>query len=157
MNKVQVYEEKVNQGLIDCEVFDYIQAEMESLPQAKTIVRHLFTPGLYTRECVMPAGAHIMSEIHNTKHPYFVLCGKAAVVTDSGKVVEWIIGPCKGITYPGTRRLFRIVEDMVLITVHATDIVPADESQEAYDAAVLAVSEQILTKHKNKFLKERTT
>ena len=82
-------------------------------------VTHTFTDGMYIREIFMPKGTLLTSKIHKTKHPYFVMTGKAEVVTDEGVVV--IEAPYHGITQPNTKRVLKIIEDMVWITCHATE------------------------------------
>jgi hypothetical protein len=81
-------------------------------------VKHYFTDGMYVREIFMPKDIIVVSKIHKKKHPYFVLKGKAEVVTDENIVI--IKAPYFGITESGTKRVLKILEDMVWITVHAT-------------------------------------
>ncbi len=80
-------------------------------------LRHIFTPGLYTREIFMPKGSLIVSRIHNTTHTFVVSKGHAAVLVDG--VVEHIKAPYTGITKPGTRRVLFIHEDCIWTTFHA--------------------------------------
>lgn len=119
-------------------------------------LKHTFIPGFYIREIFMPKGVEgkvnlITSRVHNTFHPFFVLKGKVAVYSDNdGEIV--IEAPYSGITTPDTRRVLKIIEDTVWVTVHATDIVPKDDSVEAIEYAANEVSEQILAKHENPLL-----
>lgn len=104
----------------------------------------------------MPKGVEgkvnlITSRVHNTFHPFFVLKGKVAVYSDNdGEIV--IEAPYSGITTPDTRRVLKIIEDTVWVTVHATDIVPKDDSVEAIEYAANEVAEQVLAKHENPLL-----
>ena len=87
---------------------------------------HHFTPGLYSREIFMPAGAVVVSKIHATEHPYVVLKGNLLVYTEDGKWEE-INAPHFGITKPGRRRVLLIGQDTVWITFHPTNKTdPAD-------------------------------
>lgn len=119
-------------------------------------LKHTFIPGFYIREIFMPKGVEgkvnlITSRVHNTFHPFFVLKGKVAVYSDNdGEIV--IEAPYSGITTPDTRRVLKIIEDTVWVTVHATDIVPKDDSVEAIEYAANEVAEQILAKHENPLL-----
>lgn len=69
---------------------------------------------------------------------------------NDGEIV--IEAPYSGITTPDTRRVLKIIEDTVWVTVHATDIVPKDDSVEAIEYAANEVAEQILAKHENPLL-----
>jgi hypothetical protein len=93
-------------------------------------LRHTFTAGppgsgyqLYTREITMPAGALIVSEIHNTCHPFIVSQGRVNVHTQNGQIEE-ITAPHQGITTPNTQRILAVLEDTVWTTTH---IVPEDQ------------------------------
>jgi len=79
---------------------------------------HTFVDGAYVREIRMPKGALLTSKIHKVTHPYFILKGKVAVLTEEGeKLIE---APYYGITLAGTKRLLYILEDTVWVTVHVT-------------------------------------
>lgn len=79
---------------------------------------HEFGDGIYVRTCKLPKGMLLTSKIHKTSHPYFILSGRAKVLTEEG--VKEVVGPCHGITPAGTKRLIFVIEDMVWSTAHAT-------------------------------------
>lgn len=79
---------------------------------------HRFTPGLYSRSCLIPAGALVTSKIHLTRHQFVVLTGDISVFTSEG--VQRITAPYHGITEPGTRRVLFAHADTVWTTFHAT-------------------------------------
>lgn len=81
-------------------------------------LKHSYGDGCYIREIFMPKGTLIVSKIHKKTHPYFVMTGKASVVTEDG--VEIIEAPYQGITMAGTKRALFIHEDMIWTTVHVT-------------------------------------
>lgn len=81
-------------------------------------LKHSYGDGCYIREIFMPKGTLIISKIHKYTHPYFVMKGKASVVTENG--IEVIEAPYQGITQAGTKRALYIHEDMVWTTVHIT-------------------------------------
>lgn len=81
-------------------------------------LKHTFSDSIYIREAVAPKGMLIATKIHKTSHPYFILKGKARVLTEEG-IVE-MEGPCYGITPAGTKRLIYILEDVIWCTCHAT-------------------------------------
>lgn len=81
-------------------------------------LRHSFTPGLYIREISCPKGALVVTKIHKTCHPYFLLKGECSVLTEEG--VKRIKAPYSGITPAGTKRVVFCHEDVVWTTIHAT-------------------------------------
>jgi len=136
---------------------DILEAAMVS--ECEPIIcplKHTFTEGFYIREIFMPKGEEgkvnlITSRVHNTFHPFFVLKGKVAVYSenDGEQIIE---APYSGITTPNTRRVLKIIEDTVWVTVHATDIVPKDNSIESIEEAANMVADKILAKHENPLL-----
>ena len=103
------------------------QEKMRSMPQAMEgreldqycPLKHSYGDGIYVREIFMPKGTLIMSKIHKFTHPYFVLTGKASILTEDG--IQFIEAPFQGMTKAGTKRLLYIYEDMIWITVHVTN------------------------------------
>ena len=80
---------------------------------------HHFMSGMYIRRASAPKGMIFTTQIHKVRHPFFILKGKAKILTDNG--VEILEAPYFGITEPGTKRLMEIVEDIEWYTVHATE------------------------------------
>lgn len=80
---------------------------------------HHFMSGMYIRRAVAPKGMIFTTQIHKVRHPFFILKGKAKILTDNG--VEILEAPHFGITEPGTKRLMEIVEDIEWYTIHATE------------------------------------
>jgi hypothetical protein len=125
-------------------IADWVQAaliggiECGQLTPVYGELRHTFTPGIngtqiYAREITMPAGSLIVSEIHNTCHPYVVSKGRVNVHTPDGQI-EHLTAPHQGITTPGTQRILAVLEETVWTTFH---IVPAEISDpEAIKAAI---------------------
>lgn len=105
------------------EKIDVVAAAMKAAMNAGAMIpvsmepASFFTPGLYIRELPMQANAMWVSKIHRERHPYFILCGRAAVWTDD-KGWREVVAPTWGITEPGTRRVIWTIEDTVWITVH---------------------------------------
>ena len=93
-------------------------------------VRHLFTPGLYSREIFMPAGAVITSAIHKTEHPYVVSQGMCLVYMENEGRWERITAPHRGVTKPMTRRLLIIIRDTVWTTFHPTENEKVEEIED---------------------------
>lgn len=140
-------------------VDDRIDALELAMTECEPVIcplKHTFIPGFYIREVFIPKGRRgkvnlMTTMVHNTFHPFFVLKGKYAVFSenDGEQVIQ---APYSGVTTPGTRRVFRIIKDTVLITVHATDVVPTDNSEEAIEEAVNKVTDVIWEKYENKLL-----
>lgn len=88
-------------------------------------LEHFFGEGTYIRKITMNKGSIIMSVIHTVLHPFFVLKGKATVLSEDGLIN--IEAPHFGMTKPGTQRLLVIHEDMEWYTVHPTEKTDIEE------------------------------
>src|SRR4051812_25860540 len=100
------------------DIIDAIQISMSEMPQVEIKPTHTFLPGMYIREIIMPAGIGAVSKIHNTSHPVFV-CGICDVYNALTNEVVNVYGYWKGITEPGTRRVFKVISETIVTTVHA--------------------------------------
>lgn len=130
---------------------DELELAMQDYEPVDCPLTHTFSPGLYLRTIVMPAGTLITSMIHRTEHQFVVSAGVAMVrVNDE----EWqrIEAPYVGKTYPRTRRVLYIEQTCVWTTVHATEVQPMDQSKEAIEQAVIKIEEIILEPHVNNLL-----
>jgi hypothetical protein len=123
---------------------DEFEAKMARYKPVECPLNHERTPGLYTREILMPALTFVSSMIHKTEHPFFVLQGKVAVWSENDGY-QLIEAPYRGITKPGTRRVLLTYEDTVWVTVHA-----CDDSETVDD-----IEERIIEKHDNPLLSKR--
>ena len=79
------------------------------------------TPGLYTREIMMPTGMLCTSRIHKTCHQFIVSKGSCTVYNTFDDTTELIVAPHHGITFPGTRRVLFIHDNCTWTTSHPTD------------------------------------
>lgn len=107
----------MREGMLNLEI------EISKLPGVKfgddcAPLKHTFGDNLYIREITMPKGWLIVSKLHKTTHPYFVLKGDVSVLTERGMVR--IKAPYSGITKAGTKRVLYMHEDTVWTTVHST-------------------------------------
>ena len=75
-------------------------------------VTNRFTPGLYSREIRMQAGLVCTSKIHKTHHQFIVSKGVCEVWSEDDGW-QLIRAPYHGITKPGARRAFKIIEDTI--------------------------------------------
>lgn len=105
---------------------DAIDAMVMAQPQVEMPLKHVFTPHLYTRQILIPAGTLATTRIHLTEHPFIISLGRASVWSrDTG----WshVQAPHLGVTKPGTRRAIYAHEDTIWTTFHVTDKTDPDE------------------------------
>ena len=121
------------------QAIDQCEVAMAAMPRIECPVVHRFTPGLYIREILMPAGALISSKIHKTQHPYFITEGEVSVWSEGQ--VNRLQAPYTGITMPGTRRLLFCHTAVRWITCHVTDSKDVEE-----------IERQIIESHQNPFM-----
>lgn len=121
--------------LTDGEKIDRLEAALSQLPQLDHQIAHFFTPGMYLRRIIMPAGSIYTSKIHKTRHPYFVMRGLVSVRREDG-TWEHIVAPHFGITEPGTRRVLAVHEETEWYTAHATEETDLEK-----------IEEQVIEKH----------
>lgn len=82
-------------------------------------VEHNFTEKQYIREFRAPAGHVIVSKIHNTNHPLFLLEGDVTIIEESGE--RRMTAPTFSITEVGTKRVVFVHEDCYFVTVHPAE------------------------------------
>lgn len=99
-------------------------------PRVDCPVTHRFTPGLYIREILIPAGTLLTSMEHRFEHPFVISKGKVEVYSETEGAVIYS-APHTGITKPGTRRGILALEDTVWITFHVTDETDVEKIGEA--------------------------
>ncbi len=93
------------------------------LPAVECPLAHCFTPGppasgfhLYCRSLSIPAGSLVVSEKHETEHPYTLSQGNVIVRSVDG--IYHLNAPFNGVTQPGTERIVFAVTDAVWTTQH---------------------------------------
>lgn len=111
---------------------DVMDCLLSRLPQAETVVGHVFTPGLYSRSLKVPAGTLATTKIHRTKHQWVLLRGSVSMWTEES---GWnrIDAPAMGVTEAGTRRVGYVHEDAEWVTFHATEA----DTPEAVEAEII--------------------
>ncbi|CAK0754811.1 Phage protein [Azospirillaceae bacterium] len=101
-----------------------IEDKIASMPNAQFgdevgELKHSFGEGLYIRELKVPKNMLISTKIHKRAHPYFLLQGECSILTDEGVIK--IKAPYYGITKAGTKRIVYTHDEVLWVTVHATD------------------------------------
>lgn len=110
-----------------------LQTALAELPQVDCPVRHFFAPGMYTRECTIPAGSVVVGKMHRHVHPVFLLSGTVRINTDRG--METITGPRIWISQENAKRALYTLTDCVFATCHLN---PYDTTDlEAIEADVI--------------------
>ena len=100
---------------------DELEVELRlSGQEIKPPLNHIFTPGLYVREILLPKGSLSISKIHRTEHPYVLSLGSVSVWTPDGRI-ERISAPYTGVTKPGMQRVIYAHEDTIWSTFHPTN------------------------------------
>lgn len=114
-------------------------------------LHHEFAGGMYIRTITMPAGSRFTTLVHKYQHPFFISKGKVIVLSENDG--QQLLGTGhKGITLSGTRRVLKVLEETIWTTVHRTDIVPEDESEEAIEKAANLVIDEITQEYENPLL-----
>lgn len=107
-----------------------LQETMLALPQAPGMdTTHHFAGGMYCRKIVIPKDTVVVSKVHKTEH-FFIGCVGELQVAGQGET--YIIRPGDIVPSPvGTKRVVHALTDVVVLTVHKTDRLVADEELEA--------------------------
>ena len=81
-----------------------------------TDYNHYFSSGLYIREMFCKKGAYIISALHGTANPLFIMKGSVIIANQDGG--QELTGPRFVLTEIGTKRVIYFIEDSILINVH---------------------------------------
>ena len=120
----------MSEALTEPNAMDKAEAELLKFPPVTCPLVHMFTPGLYVRQILMPAGTMVTSRVHKTTHPFIVLLGEVSVISETERITYK--APYVGVTPAGTRRALYAHVDTVWATFHANPegIETADEMVE---------------------------
>jgi len=120
------------------EKIDQLQVELGGMEQVRCPLKHIFTPGLYTRQIYMEAWTEnskgekvqtcIVSKIHKSTHPFNISLGKCAVYNKADDFLGIIEAPYLGVTIAGTRRILVIIEPCIWATSHALPYITGEEN-----------------------------
>jgi hypothetical protein len=108
---------------------DKMQAAMKRLPQVDCPLVHRFTPGLYVREIHVPAGTLVISKIFKAEFPFIISQGKVSIWVE-GVGVKKLEAPYFSITKAGMRRIIFHHTDVVLTTLHPTNLTDINQIED---------------------------
>ena len=96
--------------------------------QAPCDIRHIFSPGVYTRELTMYAGTFIIGQYHKTEHLNIMLKGVILLAQEDGGYIT-MTAPLIYTSKPG-RKMAYVIEDTVWLNVHSTNETDIDKLEE---------------------------
>lgn len=85
-----------------------------------SLTAHYFTPGVYGREILIPAGNFIVGKTHKDTNMNILLCGKLTVWTEDG--MKTLEGPQIIIGQPGTKRIGYAWTDTRWLCIHGVPV-----------------------------------
>ena len=106
---------------------DAVEAHMLTLPQTECPVEHIFGPGIYIRQVLMPAGSLVIGHSHKIPSLNMVLSGKLALL--EGDVRREIVAPYIFTSKEG-RKVAYVLEDCVFQNIYATEETDLDKLEE---------------------------
>ena len=117
-----------------CEPINEFERVLAQFPPAEEpTLTHRFTPGLYSREIILKAGLQCTSKIHKTEHQFIVSKGVFEMwdAENGWQLINASVRPFHGITKPGARRAFKIIETTYFTTFHPTTLTDLKEIEAA--------------------------
>lgn len=93
-------------------IADYERWAIEQ-PQVPIVTRHFFTPGIYAREIVVPAGTVITGAEHRTDYIAVLSQGVVSVWQEDGEPPALLRAPLTIVSKVGARRMGLVHEDMI--------------------------------------------
>jgi len=97
-----------------------LERALKQLPQLEAEMHHHFCQGVYAREMRVPAGTVLTGAIHKRDCINFIMAGSVEVRSEQGAVR--LTAPHVFVSPPGTKRAMFVIEDLIWITVHASDM-----------------------------------
>lgn len=93
-----------------------LQEHEHKFPPIAQATRHYFSPGVYVRSLVIPAGWAIVGKIHRDAHLNILLQGTIAIATEHGhKIMQ---APCILESQAGIKRAGLALTDTTWVSVH---------------------------------------
>lgn len=105
-----------------------VEGHMLQLPQVDVPLTHLFAPGVYAREVVMPTDSFVIGHQHKTEHLNIILTGRATVMMEG--VIHEITAPAIIKSNENVRKILYIHEEMRWVTIHPTHETDVEKLEE---------------------------
>jgi len=119
-----------------------LEESMREYPQIDAPLVHRFAPGLYARECALPAGSMVVGKIHRHAHLIQLLKGTATIATEHG--TQTYTAPEMWTSIPGAKRVVYSHTDTVFVTFHPSDETDLEKLEEHIIAPTYAALEHVL-------------
>lgn len=95
-----------------------VERYLKDYPQLEIEPKHIFAPGVYAREVLLPAGSCVIGKIHRTEHLNIISKGRCTV-NCLGDIME-IEGPFTFVSLPGVKKAVYSHTDVIWTTIHVT-------------------------------------
>ena len=107
---------------------DQMEAMLLGGPEVEYPTNHFFAPGMYVRQVTLPKDSLIIGHRHKTEHLNFMLKGRMTVWMNG--IIQELSAPAMFVSFPGSRKVARIHEEVVFATTHPTDETDVDRLEE---------------------------
>lgn len=89
---------------------------LHQFEQSEIPVFHYFSPGIYGRECHLPANTFVVGKVHRHAHINIISKGRVLLATPTG--FKLLTAPYEFINEVGVKRVLYVLEDTIWTTVH---------------------------------------
>ena len=108
----------------------WFQDQLLRQPQVDLPTFHDFAPGVYMRTMFAKKGSVVIGKTHKTEHFNVCLTGAARVMINGE--LKLIQAPTVFVSKAGTKKLFKVLEDMVYFTIHPTTETDVDVIEDLF-------------------------
>lgn len=107
---------------------DYLQSQVELMPQIEIPLQHFFANGIYARQGIIKKGTILIGAIKKYSHINIITSGDISIFTEGGEVR--ITGATTMVSAGGTKRVGYAHEDTVWTTIIRADTTDVDKVEE---------------------------
>lgn len=107
-----------------------LENAMVQMPQADCSVRHIFSPGTYTREVTIPAGTLAIGHYQRKEHLNVFVKGRVTMLNEDGSKTE-LVAPMVFTGLPG-RKCGYVHEDTIWLNVYPTNETDIETLENTY-------------------------
>ena len=113
----------------------------DSLNAAMTPI-HRFTPGLYTRELLIPPGQIVVGKRHAVEHQVMLTKGSCYCITERG--IEHMTAPMHFVSPAGEKRIvITSDEEAIWVTMHPTEYASTEDLDKIEDDVIISEPERM--------------